>query len=360
MINYFIDEIMSKFSYDIGIDLGTANTPIIVRNKGIRLREPSFIAFDKRKKKVIAVGHEAKLMQGKEPEYIDVIRPMRDGIINNFEAVQQMIHLYLEKLRLKGLFKPRAVIGIPTEATPVERKSVLEAARLAGCRSAYVVEQTVAAAIGAGLPIDKPYGSMILDIGGGTSEAAVISLGNIVTSKSIKVAGDKMDEAIIDYVKKKYNLLIGNRTAEEVKIFLGNAKPSKEEKFIKIRGCGLTAKLPESVKISNNEVAEALSGVVNALGNLVKSTLESVPPELTVDIIDSGIVLAGGGSQLAGLDEYLTEAAGVRCVTAPEPSYCVVYGLNKMFNNLRLLKLTGTYSKSQPTAPSKGGAPSWL
>lgn len=360
MINYFIDEIMSRFSYDIGIDLGTANTPIIVKNKGIRLREPSYIAFDKRNKKVIAVGHEAKLMQGKEPEYIDVIRPMRDGIINNFEAVQQMIHLYLEKLRLKGIFKPRAVIGIPTQATPVERKAVLEAARLAGCRSAYVVEQTVAAAVGAGLPVDKPYGSMILDIGGGTSETAVISLGNIVVSKSLKIAGDKMDEAIIDYVKKKYNLLIGSRTAEEVKIFLGNAKPSKEESFIKIRGSGLTAKLPEIIKISNNEVAEALSGVVNALGGLVKSTLEAVPPELTVDIMDSGIVLAGGGSQLAGLDEYLTQITGVKCVIAHEPSYCVVYGLNKMFNNLRLLKLTGAYSKIQPAAPSKGGAPSWL
>lgn len=360
MINYFIDEIMSKFSYDVGIDLGTANTPIIVKNRGIRLREPSYIAFDKRNKKVIAVGNEAKLMYGKEPEYIEVIRPLKDGIINNFEAVQYMINNYLERIRIKKLFKPRAVIGIPTEATAVERKAVLEAARLAGCRSVYIIEQTIAAAIGAGLPIDKPCGSMILDIGGGTSETAIISLGNIVVSKSSNIAGDKMDEAIIDYVKKKHNLLIGHRTAEEIKIFLGRAKPSKEEKFMKVRGNSLIAHLPEVITISNNEVAEALSNIINALGGIVKATLELVPPELAVDIIDNGIVLAGGGSQLAALDEYLMDITGVKCFLAADPAYCVVYGLNKIFNNLKLLKLTGTYSKIQPTAAVKNRAVAWL
>lgn len=346
MMNYFIDQLMSKFSYDVGIDLGTANTPIIVRGRGIRLREPSYIAFDKRKKKVIAVGYEAKLMCGKEPEYIEVIRPMRDGIINNFEAVQQMINIYLEKMRMKKLFRPRAVIGIPTEATRVERKAVLEAGRLAGCRSVYLIEQTVAASIGAGLPVDKPCGSMILDIGGGTSETAVISLGNIVVSKSVKIAGDKMDEAIIDYVRRKYNLVIGSRTAEEIKIFLGQAQTTQDEKTMQIRGSSLISKLPEAIKISNNDIAEALSGVVNSLGNLVTSTLELVPPELTVDIMDNGIVLAGGGSQLTGLDKYLTAITGVKCFLAQEPVYCVVYGLNKIFNNLELLKLTGAYHKT--------------
>ncbi|MFH1454323.1 MAG: rod shape-determining protein [Armatimonadota bacterium] len=338
MWNYFVDELMSKFSYDVGIDLGTANTPIIVKNRGIRLREPSYIAFDKRKNKLVAVGFEAKLMYGREPEYIQVIRPLKDGIINNFDAVQKMLDYYLEKIRAKKLFKPRVILGIPTQATGVERKAVLEAARMAGCRSAYLIEQTVAAALGAGLPVDKPCGCMILDIGGGTSEVSVISMGNVVVSKAVNIAGDEMDEAIMDYVKKQHDLLIGSRTAEEIKIFLGQAVPTNDIKSMNIRGRSIITNLPETVQITNNEIASALSNVVVTIGNLVKSVLEVTPPELSVDIMDNGICLAGGGSCLKGLDKYLSGVTGVRCYLAPEPSYAVAYGLNKIFNNFKLFK----------------------
>lgn len=345
MLNYFIDELMSKFSCDVGIDLGTANTPIIIRGRGVRLREPSYIAFDTKKNKTIAVGFEAKLMHGKEPEFITVVRPLKNGVINNFEAVQKMISYYLDKIRARKIFKPRAIIGIPTEATAVERKAVLEAARLAGCRSAYLMEQTVAAALGAGLPVDTPCGNMVLDIGGGTSETAVISLGSVVTSKSINIAGDEMDEAITEYVRKKYNLLIGERTAEEIKIFLGQAKITKEEKIMKIRGRGLKSNLPEVIEISNNEAAQALEGIVKSLADLVTSTLENVPPELSVDILERGILMAGGGSCLSGLDEYLSAVTGVRCYVAQDPIFAVVYGLNKVFNNMKFLKMASTQGK---------------
>lgn len=338
MVSDFLDFVLSKFSMDVGIDLGTANTPVIVKGKGVRLREPSFVSIDLKKNKVIAVGYESKMMYGRSPEHISVIRPLKDGVIANFDVVQAMISHFLNRVKAHKLFKPRVIVGVPTEATPVEKKAVLEASRLAGARAVYIIEQTLSAAIGAGLPVEEPKGSMIIDIGGGTTEAAVISLGGIVVAKTSNIAGDEMDEAIIEYVKRKHNLLIGERTAEDIKYYLGQAVPSQDVVEIQVRGRDLSTGLPKMIDLGNNEICEALQDVVSHIGEVVKAVLEITPPELSTDIIENGIAMAGGASQLKDLDKYLSAITGVKCYLAGNPQFCVVQGMNNIFSSLKLMK----------------------
>lgn len=338
MVNNLIEFVLGKFSMDIGIDLGTANTPVIVKGRGVRVREPSFVSVDLKRNKVIAVGYEAKTMYGKAPANISVIRPLKDGVISNFEIVQAMINHFLNRVKANKLFRPRVIVGVPTEATPVEKKAVLEATRLAGARAVYIIEQPLSAAIGAGLPVEEPRGSMIIDVGGGTTEVAVVSLGGIVVARTSNIAGDEMDEAIIEYVKRKHNLLIGEKTAEEIKYYLGQAMPSEEVMEIQVRGRDLSTGLPKMIDLANNEVCEAIKEVVHSIGEVVKAVLENTPPELTTDIIENGIAMAGGASQLKDLDKYLTKLTGVKCYLAGNPQFCVVQGMNNIFSSFTLMK----------------------
>lgn len=321
---------MNFFSKDIGIDLGTANTLVYIKGKGIVMREPSVVAVDIRSDTVLAVGSQAKEMIGRTPGSIVAVRPLKDGVIADFDITATMLKYFIKKAVHANLFsRPRVVICIPSGVTEVERRAVEDAARQAGGGDVDLIEEPMAAAIGAGLPVAEATGSMIVDIGGGTSEVAVISLGDIVTSVSVRVAGDRFDDAIVSYVKKKYNLLIGERTAEEIKIQIGSAFPYEDEQSMAIKGRNLVDGLPKNVVISAAEVREALADPLSSIIDAVKSTLEKTPPELSADIIDHGIMLTGGGALLRGFDKLVAQETGMPVHIAERPLDCVVDGTGK-------------------------------
>lgn len=325
-----LSKVFSRFSRAIGIDLGTANTLVHVRGRGILLREPSVIALDTESKKVLAVGEEAKRMLGRTPGSIIAIRPLKDGVIADFDQTEAMLRGFIRKVhRHNGLIQPTVVVGIPSGVTEVEWRAVKEATIKAGAAEAYTIEEPFAAAIGAGLPVSEPIGSMIVDIGGGTSEVAVISLGGIVTSRSIRIAGDEIDEAIINYVRKSFNLLIGPRTAEEVKLEVGSAYALEQEMTMEVRGRDLISGLPRAAVVTSQDIRDAIREPVYEIVEAVKLTLEQTPPELAADIMERGIVLAGGGALLRGLDSLLTAETAMPVHIAPDPLSCVVMGTAK-------------------------------
>lgn len=322
---------LSHFSRDMGIDLGTANTLVHVRGKGILLREPSVVAINSETREVLAVGDDAKRMLGRTPSQIIAVRPLKDGVIADFDQTEKMLAWFIHKVaRRRGIIRPNVVIGVPSGVTEVEMRAVLESVRRAGAREAYLIEEPMAAAIGAGLPVAEPVGSMIVDIGGGTTEVAVISLGGIVTSRSIRVAGDEIDEAIINYVRRTYNLLIGERTAEQVKIQIGSAYPLEKELEMEVRGLDLVSRLPRSVRLTSESVREAIQEPVEQIVETVKITLETTPPELAADIMERGIVLCGGGSLLRGLDKLLSVRTEMPVYIAEDPMTCVAIGTGRV------------------------------
>lgn len=315
------------FSKDIGIDLGTANTLVYMKGKGVVMREPSVVAVDVKRDVVLAVGREAKEMIGRTPGSIVAIRPLKDGVIADFEITATMLKYFIRSIVKPGLFsKPKIVICIPSGVTEVERNAVEDAARQAGGKDVELIEEPMAAAIGAGLPVDSPTGCMVVDIGGGTSEVGIVSLGDIVASQSVRVAGDKFDEAIITYIKKKYNLLIGERTAEDIKIEIGSAYPYDKEGDMTVKGRNLVDGLPKNIRVSAAEVREALKDPLNIIIDAILNTLEKTPPELAADIIDRGITLTGGGALLRGLDKLVEEQTGMPVYVADRPLDCVVDG----------------------------------
>ena len=318
------------FSRDIGIDLGTANTLVYMKGKGIVMREPSVVAMDVKENMVMAVGSEAKEMIGRTPGSISAVRPLKDGVIADFDVTSDMLKYFIRTAVHSTVFsRPRVVICIPSGVTEVERRAVDEAARNAGAKAVELVEEPMAAAIGAGLQVNEAAGCMVVDIGGGTSEVAVISLGDIVTKCSVRTAGDDFDEAIISYIKKKYNLLIGERTAEDIKIRIGSAFPYEDETTMDVKGRNLVDVLPKNITISSEEVREALADPVSAIVDAIRSTLESTPPELSADIIDNGIMLTGGGAMLRGLDVLVSRETGMPVHVAENPLDCVAIGTGK-------------------------------
>ncbi|HHT06662.1 MAG TPA: rod shape-determining protein [Hydrogenispora sp.] len=322
-----LKKLLGRFSRDMGIDLGTANTLVFVSNQGIVLQEPTVVAFDRDSGNIIAVGLEAKQMVGRTPGSIVAVRPLKDGVIADFEVTEKMLQYYIKKAGgRRAFFAPRVIVGVPSGVTEVERRAVMDAAREAGAREVFIIEEPMAAAIGAGLPIQEPTGNLIVDIGGGTTEIAVISLGGIVTSRSIRVAGDELNEAIIQYIKKCYNLMVGEQTAEEIKRTIGSAYPQKEEESVEVRGRDLVTGLPKVITISSREVMEALAEPVAAILEAVKMTLEKTPPELAADILDRGIVMSGGGALLSGLDRLLAEETEMPVQVAEDPLTCVARG----------------------------------
>jgi len=337
---------MNIFSRDLGIDLGTANTLVHVRGKGIVIREPSVVAVRSDTKQVLAVGEEAKRMIGRTPGNIVAIRPMKEGVIADFDITQEMLKYFIKKVLVRVLpVHPRVVICVPSGVTEVEKRAVDEAIRQAGAREAYLVEEPMAAAIGAGLPVQEPTGSMVVDIGGGTSEVAVISLGGIVTSRSIRIGGNKMDDAISFYIKKEYNLMIGERTAEEIKIGIGSAYPREEEQTMEVRGRDLVTGLPKTLTISSSEILEALREPVNSIIEAIKLTLEKTPPELAADIMDKGIMLTGGGALLSGLDTLIHQETGMPIKVADNPLDCVALGAGKIVEEMETLKRVALSTK---------------
>ncbi|MEK6372649.1 MAG: rod shape-determining protein [Acidobacteriota bacterium] len=331
--------LLSMFSNDLAIDLGTANTLVYAKNKGIVVREPSIVAVNKINNQVEAVGNEAKAMLGRTPGNIVAIRPMKDGVIADFEVTEKMIKYFIEKAHgRRFLVKPRIVISVPSEITQVEKRAVKDSALRAGATEVYLIEQAMAAAIGAGLPITDPTGNMIVDIGGGTTDVAVISLAGIVYSRSVRVAGNEMDDAIIQYIKRKYNLLIGERTAEQVKMEIGSAFPLDEEMTMEIKGRDLVEGVPKTLVVSDEEIREALSETVATIVEAVRVALERTPPELSADIMDKGIIIAGGGSMLKNLDKRLREETGLPVTLAEDPLACVALGTGQMLTDFNLLR----------------------
>ena len=334
-----LDYVFSLFSNDMGIDLGTANTLVYVKNHGIVLREPSVVAIDRESREVLAIGAEAKRMLGRTPANIVAVRPLRNGVIADFEVTQEMIKFFIRKVHnRRSLLHPRIVIGIPSGITEVERRAVQESAEQAGAREVYLIEEPMAAAIGADLPISEPHANMIVDIGGGTTEVAVISLGGMVVSKSLDVAGDEMDEAIMQYFRRKYNLIIGETTAEEVKIQIGSVFPLKEEKTLEVKGRDQATGLPKTVLITSEEVRQALMEPVQLLLDIVKSTLEETPAELAADLVDRGMVLAGGGSLLRGLPELICQETELPVHRSADPLSCVAIGTGRFLEELDKIK----------------------
>ncbi len=328
------------FSKDMGIDLGTANTLVYVRSRGIVVREPSVVAIEEDTKQVLAVGQEAKQMIGRTPGNIIAIRPLRDGVIANFDITQSMLKYFIQRAYPKKslLFAPRVVVGVPSGVTEVEKRAVEEAAIQAGAKEAYLIEEPMAAAIGAGLPVEEPTGSMVVDVGGGTTEIAIISLGGIVTSKSVRIGGDELDEAIVQYIKKEYSLMIGERTAEEVKFNIGSAYPKNKEEKMSIRGRDLISGLPKTLEISSTEILEALHEPINTILDAIKYTLEKTPPELASDIMEFGIMLTGGGALLDGIDQLIHKETGMPVHIAEEPLDCVALGTGKTIEEIETLK----------------------
>jgi rod shape-determining protein MreB len=338
----FFDWLYGLFSNNLAIDLGTANTLIYVKGKGIVSCEPSVVAVQRDErgaKKVLAVGREAKEMLGRTPHNIQAIRPLRDGVIADFEVTEAMLRHFIDRAQdRRSLVKPRIIICVPFGITEVEKRAVKESAESAGAREVYLIEEPMAAAIGAGLPITEPSGNMIVDIGGGTTEVAIISLAGIVYSQSIRVGGDKMDDAIIAYVKRKYNLAIGEQTAEKVKIAIGNAHTPETVSTYEIKGRDLVAGVPKTVVVSSDEIREALQEPLNAIVDAVRLALERTPPELAADIVDKGIVLTGGGGLLKNLDVLLREETGLPVTVADDPISCVVMGAGKALDHMDLLR----------------------
>ncbi|WP_108310300.1 rod shape-determining protein [Thermodesulfobium acidiphilum] len=323
-----------KLSNDIGIDLGTANTVVYVRGKGIVTQEPSVVAYNVEKKQAVAVGMEAKNMLGRTPSNIIAVRPLKDGVIADFETTEMMLRYFIKKALSSGVFKPRVVVGIPSGITGVERRAVIEASQRAGGREAYIIEEPMAAAIGAGLPIDEPKGCLIIDIGGGTTEVAVISLGGMVVAKSLRIAGDELDEVIMEYCKKEYNLLIGERTAEDIKINIGSAYPLREEKSMEVRGRDLITGLPKSLNLTSIEIREVIGPIVDQITETIRLTAEQTPPELASDIMERGAMLAGGGALLKGLDKYISEKLKIPVYLAENPLLSVAEGIGKVLEDL--------------------------
>jgi len=328
------------FSNDLAIDLGTANTLVNVKGQGIVLREPSVVAINSDTKEVQAVGEEAKQMLGRAPKSISAIRPMKDGVIAHFEVTEKMISNFIRKVHnnRKTLVRPRVVIAVPSGITQVEKRAVRDSAESAGAREVFLIEEPMAAAIGVGLPVQEPTGNMIIDIGGGTTEVAIISMSGIVFSRSVRIAGDEMDEAIVNYIKKKYNLLIGERTAEEVKIHIGSAYPLNEPMTMEVKGRDLIAGIPKTLTVSDKEIRKALTETFGAIVEAVKIALERTPPELAADIVDKGVVIAGGGSLIKGLDILLKEATGLPITLAMDPLSAVALGAGKVLADPKLLR----------------------
>ncbi|HCC47305.1 MAG TPA: rod shape-determining protein [Elusimicrobia bacterium] len=331
MFDYFF----SLFSNDIGIDLGTANTLVYVKGKGIVLREPSVVAIDKNRRKVLAVGSEAKLMLGRTPSSIIAVRPLRNGVIADFELTQELIKYFIRKVHnRRSLLHPRIVIGIPSGITEVEKRAVQESAEQAGAREVALIEEPMAAAIGSDLPVSEPHASMICDIGGGTTEVAVISLGGMVVAKSLDVAGDEMDDCIVQYFRRKHNLVIGETTAEEVKIQIGSVFPLKEEKTIEVKGRDQAKGLPKTILVTSEEIRQALMEPVQLIVDVIKQVLEATPPELSSDLVDRGMVLAGGGSLLRGFPELIRQETELPVHRAADPLSCVALGCGKYLEEL--------------------------
>ncbi|HOX22583.1 MAG TPA: rod shape-determining protein [Elusimicrobiales bacterium] len=330
-----LDYLFSLFSNDMGMDLGTANSLIYVKGRGIVLREPSVVAIDRENRRVLAVGSEAKQMLGRTPANIVAVRPLRNGVIADFEVTQEMIKYFIRKVHnRRNLLHPRIVIGIPSGITEVERRAVQEAAEQAGAREVYLIEEPMAAAIGADLPISEPHASMIVDIGGGTTEVAVISLGGMVVTKSIDVAGDEMDECLIQYFRRKYNLVIGETTAEEVKIQIGSVFPLKEEKTMEVKGRDQTQGLPKTLLITSDEIRQALMEPVRLIVDVIKDALEETPAELAADLVDRGLVIAGGGSLLRGMTDLIRQETDLPVHRAADPLSCVAIGTGKFLEEL--------------------------
>ena len=335
--------IFNGFTKDMGIDLGTANTLVYMKGKGVILREPSVVAIDRYTKQVLAVGEDAKKMIGRTPGNIVAIRPLKDGVIADFDVTQEMLKYFIRKaMQKKSIFQPRVVVCVPSGVTEVEKRAVEEATIQAGAKQAFLIEEPMAAAIGAGLPVQEATGSMVVDIGGGTTEVAVISLGGIVTSKSIRVGGDALDNYIVNFVKKEHSLMIGERTAEEVKIKIGSAILDNEVEDMEIRGRDLVSGLPKTLMIKASEIYEALKEPVNNIIDAIKSNLEKTPPELSSDIMEQGIVLTGGGALLNGLDVLITKETGIPVIVAENPLDCVALGTGKALDSIDILKKTSS------------------
>ncbi|HUP86931.1 MAG TPA: rod shape-determining protein [Acidimicrobiales bacterium] len=336
MSDNFFSSLMGR---DMAIDLGTANTLVYVRGRGIVLNEPSVVAVNTKDMRPLAVGHEAKRMIGRTPSHIQAIRPLKDGVIADFEICEKMLRYFIQKVHPRRFAKPRMVICVPSGITGVEKRAVQEAAEYAGARKpAYIIEEPMAAAIGAGLPVHEPTGNMVVDIGGGTTEVAVISLGGIVTSQSIRIGGDELDEAIIQYIKKEYSLALGERTAEEIKIVLGSACELEEEIHAEIRGRDLITGLPKTIIVTTDEIREAIEEPLAAIVDAVKVTLDKTPPELAADIMEQGIVLTGGGALLTGLDSRLSTETGMPIVVADNPLLSVAIGGGQFLEEFEALK----------------------
>ena len=330
---------MGLFSLDIGIDLGTANTLVNVRGKGIVINEPSWVTIDKRTRRPLAIGAQAKEMVGRTPANVIAIRPLRDGVISEFEITQAMLGYFIYKAHQQSIVpmpRPRVVIGIPSGATEVEKRAVYDAAMAAGARETFLIEEPRAAALGAGLPVSEIHGSMVVDIGGGTTEVAIISMGGLVVSRSLRVAGDELDQDIITYIRNKYNLFIGERMAENVKIQIGSAYPLPTERTMAVRGRNLVTGLPESLEISSVEIREAIAGSIQVIVDTIKDSIDEAPPEIVADLIDSGVCLAGGGAQLHGLPDRLSDELRLRVWVAEDPMTCVARGAGIVLTDLDL------------------------
>jgi rod shape-determining protein MreB len=340
------DFFLNIIGRDMGIDLGTATTLIYVKGKGIVLEEPSVVAIDKENNKVLAVGREAKKMVGRTPENIVAVRPLKDGVIADFEITEKMLRYFIQRVHRSVAFaRPRIVICVPSGITPVEKKAVVETTEQAGARAAYIIEEPLAAAIGTNLPVDKPSGSMIIDIGGGTSEVAVISLGSIIVSQSLRIGGDEMDEAIIYYLKKEHNLFLGERTAEKVKMEIGSAFPLEDEKKMEINGRDLVTGLPKTIIVTSQQMRKALEKELNDIVNAIVEVLDVTPPELASDILKRGIVLAGGGALLKGIAERISRETHCDVRLAPDPIAAVAMGAGKCVEDFNAYKKYLKYSK---------------
>jgi rod shape-determining protein MreB len=338
-----INWLLGLFSLDIAIDLGTANTLVNVRGKGIVINEPSWVTIDKRLRQPLAIGLEAKEMVGRTPSNVMVVRPLRDGVISEFDVTQIMLEYFIGKVHEQSVVplpRPRVVIGIPTGVTEVEKRAVYDATMAAGARQAFLVEEPIAAALGAGLPIGEIKGSMVVDIGGGTTEVAVMSMTGVVASRSLRVAGDEMDEDVVQYLRNKYNLLIGQGVAEQVKWTIGSAFPLPSEKTMEVRGRNLVTGLPETIEVSSVEIREALSGSVQVIVDTIRDALDEIPPEIVADLMDLGICLAGGGALLQGLSDRLSDELRLRVWVAEDPLSCVARGAGMIFDDFdRLSRL---------------------
>jgi rod shape-determining protein MreB len=336
-LNWFL----GLFSLDIGIDLGTANTLVFVRGKGIVINEPSWVAVEKKTRRPIAVGKEAKEMAGRAPKNVIVVRPLRDGVISEFEITEEMLAYFISKAHEQSIVplpRPRVVVGVPSGVTEVEKRAVNDAALLAGARQVYLIEEPTASALAVGLPINQVGGSVIVDIGGGTSEVTVFSMGGVVSSRSLRVAGDEMDQAVLQYVRNKYNILIGERMAEQVKIKIGSAFPLKEEKTMTVRGRNLVSGLPETLEISSIEIREALRPAIDTIVQAAKEVVDDIPAEMVGDLMDNGICLCGGGALIRGLDERMTEDLRIRCWVADDPMTAVARGAGMVLEDIEAYK----------------------